>query len=586
MKRYTELVSRTPPAGLIDWAKQDLDTHGLIYQAVWVNEEPMGPILEERKPRKIKKVKVWCSACGQEEILDWCQASSKKTGYGFLHPGEVWSDRWGSQREYCPTESGDATLCPMCGSPVQVRKAAELWRWWFAPDETMKMSASVLEDGALVLTGWNVQLRVYRDGREEIVARPYDAYVFHGTEAAKLTGWRKSYSGNAGYFVEYKSHWDQPKKWQEGWGEETEIFGLTPELVASSQLKDCKLYEYMNKWNGQQKAPAVYLRLYQRHPNVENLVMSGLPNVLNEMIAEKMPNHLWEKNVMGNVELEEINWSETRPSRMLGLTREELRMARDMGWCLLIWRLYRGAKEQGEILSREDIQNAHYLGDENVLDLLGRGPVGKSLSYLLHQIEVEGGNPDVDAYVDPGDYLGITMLLDYWDMCQRCGYSLEDPHVRWPRNLCIAHDEMTLLVSRIRTKNLKDAFRRRLVELAKYAFRSGNLMIRPARSQRDLNDEAEQLSHCVRTYAESHASGETAIFFIRHVDAPKKSYFTLEFDEKKLVVRQNRGERNCARTPEVEAFEALWLSWVKDGCKRDKQGNPVLPEEQKKDGAA
>ena len=67
-------------------------------------------------------------------------------------------------------------------------------------------------------------------------ARPYDAYVFTAKEAAKLTGWKKSYSGNAGYFRQYKHHWDQPQRWQEGWGLETEIFGLTPEdLVERSQ---------------------------------------------------------------------------------------------------------------------------------------------------------------------------------------------------------------------------------------------------------------------------------------------------------------------------------------------------------------
>ena len=102
-------------------------------------------------------------------------------------------------------------------------------------------------------------------------------------------------------------------------------------------------------------------------------------------------------------------------------------------------------------------------------------------------------------------------------------------------------------------------------------------MIRPARSQNDLNDEAEQLHHCVWSYAEKHADGDTAIFFIRHVNEPKKSYFTLEFDEETQRVRQNRGTGNCDRTEEVREFEALWLSWVHAGCRRDKDGAPILP---------
>ena len=577
MKNYTGIVPRTPPDGLLEWAKEDLDTHGLIYQAVWVAEEPLAPVLEERRPRKQKKVKVWCSACGGTEILDWCPAAGK-AGYGFLHPGEVWADRWGSQREYVPTVSGDATLCPMCGSPVQVKKAAELWRWYFVPAETMKMSAAVLEDGALVLTGWNIQLRVDRDGREEVEARPFDAYIFTAAEAAKLTGWRTSYSGNGGYFREYKRQWNQPRRWQEGWGQESEIFGLTKELVESSQLSDCKLYEYMHSgFFRNQKYPVVYLRLYQQHPNVENLVMSGLPSVLDELLTEQMTNYKWEKNVTGLVDLDEIDWEQSRPSKMLGLTREELRMARSMGWSLVLWRLFREAKEYGEVLTEEDIRNAHYLGDENMGELVGRGPVGKSITYLLRQIEVEGGNPDVDAYVDPGDYIDVTMLLDYWKMCQECGYSLEDTHIRWPRNLCVAHDLMSAKAKMARKRALNGLFRSRFAELSKYTFRCGGLMIRPARSQNDLNDEAEQLHHCVWSYAEKHADGDTAIFFIRHVNEPKKSYFTLEFDEETQRVRQNRGTGNCDRTEEVWEFEALWLSWVHAGCRRDKDGAPILP---------
>ena len=49
------------------------------------------------------------------------------------------------------------------------------------------------------------------------------------------------------------------------------------------------------------------------------------------------------------------------------------------------------------------------------------------------------------------------------------------------------------------------------------------------------------------------------IFFIRQKEAPEKPFYTLELDEKNLTVRQNRGLRNCDRTPEVITFEAEFL---------------------------
>lgn len=79
------------------------------------------------------------------------------------------------------------------------------------------------------------------------------------------------------------------------------------------------------------------------------------------------------------------------------------------------------------------------------------------------------------------------------------------------------------------------------------------------------------------TYAKRHAGGETAIFFIRRASQPEKPFFTLELDEKRLNVRQNRGLRNCARTPEVQAFEEKWLEWVRAGAPRGRDGKPVLP---------
>ena len=60
---------------------------------------------------------------------------------------------------------------------------------------------------------------------------------------------------------------------------------------------------------------------------------------------------------------------------------------------------------------------------------------------------------------------------------------------------------------------------------------------------------------------------------------PRKPYYTLELDEKKLTVRQNRGLQNCGKTAAVQAFEDLWISWARAEAKRDERGRPVLPEQ-------
>lgn len=581
MKDYRSLVPREPPDGLKERVIMDLDTSGLLYQAKWVEEEPMAPILEGRKPRKVKMVRVWCSECGMDCLLPWADAKNGES-YGFHHPGEVWNNQWGGQYGEVVT-SGDAVLCPMCGSPVMVIQAAKLGRkGWKATSETMAMSAQVLQDGALALTGWRAQLRVHRDGHEEVAIDPMEAYVFDGRGVCKLTGWVNAYSGRGGYYVQVKREWGQPRDWSETWGEVESIYGLTSELVERSSLPHCKLVEYMSLDHFVRVCPVAYLRLYQMHQQVENLLVSGLPMLLAELIAEETRSSAWRRNRWGQIFLEEIDWDEREPAKMLGLNREELRTAKDMGWCAFLWRLYIGAKEEGEILSKDDLINAHRLGDENAIDLVGRGPVGKSIAYLLRQIERYGENEETDQYIVVEDFLGVHLLLDYWNMCEALGMDLSDKHVRFPRDLCLAHDQVMERQREQKNELLEEKFRERAEALEKFSFQWDGLIIRAASSQQELNDEGKQLRHCVGTYADKHASGRSSIFFIRHADNQEKSYFTLELDEKQLKVLQNRGKGNCDRTDEVKRFEAVWLSWIRAGCRRDKDGRPVLPDKKER----
>ena len=108
-----------------------------------------------------------------------------------------------------------------------------------------------------------------------------------------------------------------------------------------------------------------------------------------------------------------------------------------------------------------------------------------------------------------------------------------------------------------------EKFQERAAALERLSYTLDGLLIRPCASEVELRAEGIALHHCVATYAANHASGATAILFIRRASAPDEPFFTLEFDEKRLEVRQNRGLRNCDRTPEVEAFEKAWLKFVR-----------------------
>lgn len=485
MKDVRKLVPRTPPEGLLEWAAErhkELDQDGLLIETEWAQDWSLEVMLDEwAENRKVRAIRATCSACKESGLL-W-RGRDGRGEWGFIHPG-TWTE--GEGGEVCA--DGDKTTCPWCGESVIVRRKADVRKkGWFVAAERHVMSASVLgKDRLLTLTGWTVQRRITAAAGRQLVAIPAEAYVFSAEDCAQLMGWVNSYSGTTGYSIQYTRSWRQPKDWVERWGSERGVFGLTPELVADSCLPHCKLDRYMAEPRRHAaRYPVAWLRLCQKHPNAESLLVHGLPDVLDELIAEQTAEPDWKKNKRGELELPEIRWSETRPAQMLGLTRDELAMARSRCWGTLFWRLFTQAKDAGETLTDADIAHAFYLGDENVLDLVGRGPVGKSLRYLLRQIERAGVEPE-DEDPQPEGVIDVSILLDYWRMAELTGRDLADPDVRWPEDLLEAHDRMSDAVTQFEARELASKFRIRRKQLARYAFQWRGLLIRPAASQREL----------------------------------------------------------------------------------------------------
>lgn len=568
---------KTPPEGLLAYAESIMsDCHALLYEVAWVPDTSLEAALTDRVGRKVKRVRCRCTACETEFLMPW---SPTVSGYGFadMDHGAI-------------VETGDEMDCPFCGRRVQVRKAAALGRCGYATtDEAAVTSASVVgKEHNLALTMWIVERRCYRDTTERLVARVAEAYVFSADDCQRFTAWVTTYSGTAGYYKAYRSYWTTAQRWSEDWGYENHIFGLTPELVAQSSLPNCKLDVYMDSFPDLgHHYPIAYLRLYQKHPNVESLLLHGLPLVLHELIAEETSVPAWQqRNNRGTPKLDVIHWNETRPAQMLGLTREELRQGAEMGWGTYFWRIYVGARKHGEILTRETFEAIFELGEDCLLELLGEAPIKRTVKYLQKQFGVAESCcwEYEEEFGDPSDWPlpDATMLRDYWNMCRALNLDLTDTLVRWPRNLMEAHDKISVAYQEMEDKKqqeqLAERFAQRFKALSRYSFEHDGLMIVPARTPELLKREGKMQHHCVWSYRNNHALGNTAIFFIRRTAAPDMSYYTLEFDEEHKTVRQNRGLRNCARTQEITEFEALWLAWVRAGCKRDKDGQPILPK--------
>lgn len=155
--------------------------------------------------------------------------------------------------------------------------------------------------------------------------------------------------------------------------------------------------------------------------------------------------------------------------------------------------------------------------------------------------------------------------FDYVRWIREMGYDMRNEFNLYPKDFKKAHDEKSKEYTKFQDEKARkdiERFNKLLKELRKEAngvepmnLRSGGLFIRLPKQLDELKREGEILRHCVGTYRDKMAKGETMIFLIRKENEPDKPYYTLEWKGK---VIQCRGYKNRDMTSEVKAFVELF----------------------------
>lgn len=138
--------------------------------------------------------------------------------------------------------------------------------------------------------------------------------------------------------------------------------------------------------------------------------------------------------------------------------------------------------------------------------------------------------------------------------------NLDDRAVLFPPDLEAAH-QRTIEMLRYKEIKAKDqGFRKAAKKLEPLAWEKDGLLIRPAKSARELIKEGADLHHCVSGYAERMARGETAIFLIRRAEEPDKPYYTLELRNKQVIQCRTKYNRSYEQDERVHAFIRKWMA--------------------------
>ena len=555
LEELMPLFPKEPPDNSVEILKRRgyLKKDVLLYRIEYI----LDPIAK----KKMKVVAATCSACGTTSYLEHSAGDDmgcrySRASYGFIDPADN-----------CVKGDGNTCICPACGKGMKALHIGSFKSIYGVDDKCFLTVHNI--KGHLAVLEWIANKYVRRDGSVFYGIRGYEGVVVVDgvcVRVVKFVKFMSSYS--------WLDKWEYRKKFADelyGW-DTPELINFRRSIVEKTNCANSALVEYMRAGGTSDKGayPARYLQTWLKHPQVENLVRQGFSRYVTSVLtsATVIDNYYSSVFKISQTGLF-INWKEVKPLKMLGLKKSESEIARscDMEE-LLLYRKIRDAR--GIRLTVEQIKaiggDQRYFYAFAVEDVNGyKVPLIRTLNYITKQKAKR-----------KGDLVGARYLLDYWNMLYEVYGSMVESEL-YPRDLIVAHDAMVRRKQEKESAELQEKFDKRCAEMEPFTFSDEELglLIRVCRSQLEMIDEGKKLSHCVGGYAKSHAAGGTTIFFIRKLSAPDEPYYTLEYQSGKVV--QNRGRKNCSRTPEVKAFEEKWLNYIKTiktkGKKNGKHGS-------------
>lgn len=521
------LRGQKPPEDLVEWTIKNggLQQEYLIYKAGWKYEP-----LEDRNHRAVE---VTCTKCGKTFIADRVDAG----GCGRNYPSAKFG--WWNPLLTENVISGYTTKCPCCRADA---KTVHIGNISHRIDNHSYVSQVVRlpvpgKQERLVLLEWQVSRYIGKEGYSSYGTWLWSAWVVEERKLVRLKGWQR-YLSTLCY-----TDITQKKTFLDDYGSCELMYPFEESVLYGTTGENSKLDRYIQQGG---KTLVAYLAVWRKKPTLENLIMQGCGKMVEELIHEGQYTYSYARS-KGIPALTDIDWKQKKPHLMLHISKEEFRRYRQDLTAKDVHMIGKVKKAGIPLKLSQHLSLLRKSSEYEVERILTEQPT--ALFFKILQYITQPGK----------DYIS---LRDYWRMAAALEMDLDNDQVRWPKDLRTAHDLASRSYNKKKTKILKAEFDKRREQLEALAWSCDGLLIRPCATQEEMKNEGKLLHHCVARYAEDHALGKTAIFFIRQESDPDKPFFTLEWDEKNSRVVQNRGNHNCARTPEVEAFERKWLGWI------------------------
>lgn len=544
-----------PPSAVLETIKQRQKAAKLVYRCGYYREPITG--------LKQKAALVHCTACQESYYLSYAVGGcGQSDSFGFIDPLD--------NETKC---TGKTCVCPECGIGAQAVHISHIGGTY--PIEKNYFLTVHNIRGHFVALSWVLFKECDKEGRIIYRLQKYEGIAMIGGMPIRYTGYI------SGYFGCWIPEWKTRAVWRDN-GDEwdiEEIF-LNRQDFDSSDASKSGLEEYIIDVRKKIRLGA-YLQLWAQDPQIENLVRSGLSSYVRAIIekATVTSGYYATARSFSVKEAEKyFNKKKVKPHEMLGISKEEIPLVKR--WSIERLEFYKELKSRKIKLTEKQLEDVETIGRatfKNLLedtkeDLGFDPPLIRTLNYLIKQRKPN--RKEIDA----------KYLFDYWTMTKEIQGDLP-PALLYPKDLKRAHDQAVLL-QKVKVNpeiNRKISIYAKTLAWLTFEDEETGLLIRAAESQEELIKEGKFLSHCVGTYAAAVSRRETTILFIRHIDDPEIPFFTLEYRNGTVV--QNRGNKNCARTPEVVAFEAKWIQHINEIKGDRKNGKRIRNQVAARQGA-
>ncbi len=524
---YTKMIS-PPPEDLVEkiiCQGAFKHTDRVIFNAEYVYVPLTG--------RKERMAKCHCTACNEEWFELWAE---DEMGCG--RHGRPYGIELNNETVY----SGNSWICPECGAVVKLTHISEI-----NPNSRYNKGAYISVFGKIgssfTVTDYCVIQQFHKDGHKTYQVEKYTAYIFETKKkCVQLQGFEKNFN-----YVNFRRDWWQKSRCDSAIVDGTcYIYPYDTDFLQGTTMENSRLDKYLDTHMDENNKifPVKYLRLYQKHNQLETIMDLGLEYMVREEIS-RLSGSYYNQSV--GEAFKDADWKQKSPYKILGYDRTEMKIIKtaQLAWePLQKFKIY---KNLGIPFTAENINLfRRHGGWEADMIIKANLPLIKTLKYLEKQKQY------------------FSYLEDYWRMAERFGLDTTNPIIRFPKNLRQKHDELVQKIKWNESKKLQETFSQLAEKLDAEKFSDGNICISIAKNEGELITEGRLLNHCVGGYGKNHCEGRS-IFFVRRAEQPETPWYTLQVNLKEGKQLQLHGYNNDRDTPipqEVHDFVDYWLKNV------------------------